>query len=83
MDKVIEQMAHSCSRCKLQMYAQDSPKLTSFEWKSGMSLEQIHIDLACNFKGEYFIVVVDLYTIRLEVQVVPSTKSRTVIEVLH
>lgn len=52
MQKEIEQMINSCSRC--QMFARKNPKMKSLKRELELSLERIRIDYVISFEGKHF-----------------------------
>ena len=62
----VEEIGRHCPSCQETAPLPAAPHVASWNWPSGL-LKKIHMDFACEFKGFFFLIVIDSYFKWLEV----------------
>lgn len=81
-DHEIETQVKNCGKCQQNQKQPAEAPLHPWEWP-GQPWSRIHVDYAGPFKGEMFLVLVDVYSKWLEVHVMKTTTSTATIEKLR
>lgn len=81
MDRDIEEVVKKCKTCQENQTMPKHVAIYPWEWPN-RPWSRIHIDFAGPFQGKVFLIVVDVYSKWMEVEIVPSTSSCHAIEKL-
>ena len=82
LDQDIVKKVKSCDECQAHQSTPAEAPLHPWEWP-GLPWSRLHIDYACPYKGEMFLIVIDAYSKWLEVHCMKSTTSNATIEKLR
>lgn len=82
MDAAIEKVVKFCEVCQWSRHAPPTAQLHPWEWTT-KKWSRLHIDFAGPFQGKTFLIIVDSHSKWLEVAMVSSMSSATVISTLR
>ena len=82
MDTEIEACVKACSSCQSHRSAPPAAPIHPWRWPS-TPRSRIHLDFAGPFMGHMFLIVIDAYSKWLEVRMMPSTTSTSLISILR
>ena len=82
IDAEIETKVKDCESCQLVQKTPTTAPLHPWEWPN-RPWSRIHIDHAGPFMGKIFLVLVDAHSKWMDVHIVPSTNSSSVISILR
>ena len=82
MDSEIEGLVKTCSECQVHCPAPPTSPIRLWLWPS-RPWSRLHQDFAGPFMGHMFLIVIDAHSKWLEVRLMPSTTSSSVIATLR
>ena len=82
IDQDMESKVKSCRQCQHNQFSPAHAPLHPWEWPQ-RPWTRIHIDHAGPFLGQMFLVIIDVHSKWLEVEIVPSTSSLCTIKKLR